>query len=330
MKRYQRLLALVGLSLLLHLLALTWVTHQARPTIGVPVAAPHAPLALRLQPAQRAPTPASEPAPAPEPTTASSAPAPAPRQEPERITAPAASTPLAVPDAPPTASAAPPAPPPSGPPGLEAIVQMPGRYRSDLPPSTSITYTVTRAGRAQTEAQLRWDTDGATYTVRSDGVMGKLSAQGGGSDAGVSPRTAEEQRDGGATVATAFSVDTIVIDGRDYPNNVGSQDRASLLLQLTGMGLTAPNQLRNAIEIYVAGARAPEIMKFQAGDDEELATPLGAIATRHLVQVVRTGEARLEIWLAPARGWVPVQLRLTAQDGAVSTQTVTRIDSAGP
>jgi hypothetical protein len=327
MKHYRRLLALVALSLFLHLLALTWARHQVLPTMGVAVEAPPPPLALRLQ--QTPPLPAPEPVPEP-PPPAPAADLPPP---PAKIAAPDAGNPAPaaeVPAAPAdTVAAAPAAALPAGPTGQAAIMRMPGRYRSDLPPSTAITYTVTRPGRAPTAAQLRWDTDGATYTVHSDGILGKLSAQGSGSDAGVSPKTAEEQRTGGKTVTTLFSVDTIAIDGRDYPNNVGSQDRASLLLQLTGMGLTAPIQLRNVIEIFVAGPREPDVMTFQAGEDEELATPLGAIATCHLVQVTRPGAARLEIWLAPALGWVPVQLRLTAPNGAASTQTVTRIDSAG-
>jgi hypothetical protein len=323
MRQHRRLLALFALSLMLHVLALTWVTRQVTPTSGMTLAAPPAPLALRLQPAHAtAPSEPdhAEPMPAPEP---------APEPEPETI-APLASgpaTPATEPAAAPTESL--PAAPQAGPPGQTAMVQMPSRYRSTMPPSTAITYALVQPGRAKTTAQLRWKTDGSLYTVRSDGVMGKLSAEGGTSDAGVAPKTSAELRAGGKRITTTFSIDTIAINGRDFPNSVGSQDRASLLLQLTGMGLSAPDQLRNVIDIYVAGEGAPEIMTFHVGDDEELETPLGAIATRHLVQVTRAGEARLEIWLAPARDWVPVQLRLTAPNGAVSTQTVTRIEAAG-
>lgn len=314
MKRYRRLLALVALSLLLHVLVIGIAARRAMPHAGVILDAPPAPLALRLQKAQEAvpraervaAAPVPAPARAPIPGTRPTAPPPAPAPVEARPALPAVLARDAVPML--------------QEPGANALVQMPGRYRVSIPPSATLTYELARPGEAPAPATLHWTTDGNTYTVEARGVTGNLSAAGRVGDAGVSPDTAS---DNGA-VATTFDVDNIVIDGRTYPNNVGSQDRASLLLQLIGMGLAEPDQMRGVIEIYVAAAREPEIQKFQVLDDEDVATPLGTFPTRHLVQLVRMGEPRLEIWLAPRRGWLPVLLRVTGADGTVSTQVLTR------
>jgi len=325
MKRYRRLLALVGLSLLLHVLAITWIVGSPAPTFNTPLEAPPAPLALRLQPLQqRALPPAQEvqadvaplPLPPPKPT-----PAPSPASEPE--SAPLAPSVAASP----AASAPMPATTPSD---AQEPVQMPSRYRARMPPGGTLTYTITRTGQPPVAAHLHWQTLDGAYTLQYDGVMGVLAAQGVTSDAGVAPRTASVQQPGGSVTATTFAIDTITIDGRDYPNSVGSQDRGSLLLQLTGMGLAQPEQLRGVVEVYVATPAGPEIERFQVVGDDTIPTPMGDFATRHLMQLVRVGEPRLEIWLAPGLRWLPVQLRLTAADGAVATQTVTAIADQAP
>jgi len=310
MKYHRRLLALVALSLLLHLLAIVWIAQRPAPASPPLLEAAPAPLLLRLQPAVPPPTP---PAPAPALASMPVPAVPAPRLTPEaRAAAPA---PALAPAAAPPLETAPPDEP----------VQMPSRYRARMPPGATLAYTLTRGVAAPVAATLQWTSDGDAYSLHSAGILGTLTSQGATSDAGVAPHTASTQNADGSVASTTFGLGTIAIDGRDYPNSVGSQDRASMLLQLIGMGLAEPDQVRGVIEIYVATATGPVIAKFQVVDDEEVATPLGALAARHLVQLVRTGEPRLEIWLAPGQRWLPVQLRLNAPDGTVSTQTIASI-----
>ena len=208
---------------------------------------------------------------------------------------------------------------------------MPSRYRVRMPEPVLLTYTQTRQApggppQAMPAARIDWRSDGEHYLLEVDGVLGRLSSQGGSGDAGVRPRSAVDEN-GGSRKVTEFDNGEVRFrdSGRSVPDSVGIQDRASLLMQLAGIGLGEPEQLRGTVEVVVAGALEATIERFEMAGVELLPTPLGPIEAWHLAQPAVPGRPRLEVWLAPARGWLPVQLRLTGADGVAATQTVSAI-----
>jgi hypothetical protein len=341
--RHRRLLLLCGLSALAHLALLEWLAHGRA---GTPAAtsgqAAADELELRLLPAMARRDAARG--------RADSRPAPAARSaavsRPPLQQAPARVTPSAPPQAPATAAASAPSSPPTaagaGLPEAAADsappVQMPGRYRVRMPETVQISYTQVRqqslaAGAEGTaspeplpDAHLDWRSDGARYALQVDGVLGRLASQGGSGDAGVRPERASEERDGQPLVTDFIDGEVhFRARGTGVPDNLGIQDRASVLMQLAGIGLGGPEQLQGRIAVVVAGADAATVETYEVLGMETLATPLGAVAAWHLAQAAAPGRARLEVWLAPERGWLPVQLRLTGADGAVTTQSASAI-----
>jgi hypothetical protein len=328
---HRRLLALCAASLLLHVVAIEWIATSTDQRAGSPLAAPPASIALRLV-ARGAgtvtPAASQRPARAPKPEQ----PRPAPSKVPPPMPAAVSGTPGL------HGSGATLAAPPAGPElgaDDDALVQMPGRYRVRMPPSVRLTYALDRALPGQPAApagaaRIEWQADGRRYTLRTDGVPGQLSSEGASGDAGIAPTAATEQRPDGTLATTRFDEagGRIVFSGaaHSYPLHDGSQDRASLLMQLAGIGLAEPDQVQGVIEVFVGAAQDAGVVKFQVMGQEDVATPLGTLASWHLAQLARPGESRLELWLAPQHGWLPVQLRATAPDGTISTQVVTRID----
>ena len=322
--RHRRLVALGGLSLLLHVLAFALLDALVAPPpaqVGTPIAlrlaqaaAPAAPIA----PAARAHREAAAPSAAP-------AAAPVPVQPPARL--PAMQPLLPAPDA---------AAPSSGTPRGIAPLQMPGRYRVRLPPSATLVYAVTRTppGRAPAAgepAQLVWELQGGAYRLRLDGVLGQLASEGGEDDAGLAPIQAQEAGAAGGVQLTRFNRAQGRIEHGVNASDAlaeGSQDRASVLLQLAGIGMADPDQVQDTVDIVVAGSGGARIVRWQVLGRETLATPAGVLQTVHLAQLAPAGESRVEAWLAPAQGWLPVQLRVTQPDGAVANQLVTRIAAA--
>jgi hypothetical protein len=311
--RQRRLLALCALSLALHLLALDYIASRAAPR------SEPAPLRIaltaRLQPVRAVPAP-----------------------PPARAPAQAARAPRRATPGPAAATGLPPAALPNQALEGEAPVQMPGRYRVRLPPGVRLSFALSAGAAGQPPAPagsalIEWQAGIDAYHLRMDGVAGKLSSKGGVGDAGIAPQEAGETRADGSSRLTRFDYQAKRIafsdSGRSYPIATGSQDRASMLMQLSGMGLAEPDQIQDVIEIFVGGAADAGIVRFQVLGPEQLDSALGTLDTVHLVQLVRPGQTRLDVWLAPARNWYPVQLRATAADGSVSTQLVTRIEQSG-
>jgi hypothetical protein len=335
LSRHRRLLALCGLSACAHLLVLELVAQRA----AAPSSAPPAGEALRLRLSPAAPS------------------APAAAVAPLARTRAAQPTPAGDAHQPPPMPADAPAPSPASAPAEAAseaaseaegrpLLQMPSRYRVRMPDPVRLSYALSHqapgaapapasasAPASAGDATLDWRSDGEHYTLSVDGVLGRLSSEGGSSDAGIAPRIGKEER-GGATLATEFDADGRRIlfraSGASVPDAVGAQDRASVLMQLAGIGLAEPDQIRgqvqNELRIVVAGADGAGIARYQVMGLEQVPTALGGVEAWRLAQVVPAGQDRLELWLAPDRGWLPVQIRLIHPDGSAATQTLTRIE----
>ena len=295
--RHGRLLALCGLSLLLHVAVIAWLDKRVAtplPPVG------HAPLAVRLAgaaPALPAPpvdTPASPAALSPAPAVPV-LPAPTPIQ----------ATPIEA--ASPPAQAAGGGIPPAG---------TPSRYRINVPPSATLRFEVRDADGGAGAATLDWQTDGVNYRLAVDGVLGEIDSEGATDDAGIAPRRARYRL---GAIAFERARGAIVLEsvGRSVQDLPGSQDGATVLMQLTGMGLADPDQLQGIVDIYVGRLDGAAVERFQVLGRETIQTALGPMETLHLA---RAGTAPLEVWLAPSQGWLPVQLR-----AGLRTQVVTEI-----
>lgn len=347
LSRHGRLLALCGLSALVHLLALQLVArHGAHEPAPLPGA--EGPLVLRLMPA-RAPSAAApsaqadaEPSPpppsAPKTRPVANAPTPAPSSlaappAPDVSAAPAASAANAV-----TATATPSAATAdAAAPGGSTPDRMAVHYRVRMPPTVRMVYSLTRrdaAGHAGTPrpARLDWRNNDGQYTLQMDGVFGQVSSNGADSDSGIQPQRFAEQH-GQSRQDVVFDPEhqrIVFGDGSEAPAPPGMQDRASLLMQLAGIGLARPGQLQNVIEIAVADAGSARIERFQVMGEEQVETGAGPARALHLAQLAAAGEPRLDVWLAPDQGWLPIQLRLTGSDGASETQVLAGVAPAAP
>ena len=286
--RNARLLGMCTLSLLLHLAALVWIDKRiALPPPGSEAA----PLAVRLNDAAPTVQPPSPP------------PLEPPARPPETARPPPAS---------PTPAPAPapgPAPAPAAPGATAAPVEMPSRYRVSMPPSVTLVYELRDSKGAIGEATLAWHTDGVHYRLSVDGVVGRIESLGATDDAGIAPlRASYAYGAGSASVAFDRERRAIVFEsvGRSAQDWPGSQDGATVLMQLAGIGLADPDQLQEAVDLYVGRADGAAVERYQVLGQERVATPLGTFETVHLQRRDKEG---LEIWLAPDRGWLPVQLR---------------------
>jgi hypothetical protein len=337
--RHRRLLVLCACSAAVHLVLLAWAARRAAPALAPPAAGAQQ-LSIRLLPpgivgpdarpaAPLAPAaalgPAAHPAARPvvvAPAEAASNTAPAAL---DGTGAGAATDNAAAPDGGAAAAGTP-------------LMQMPHAYDVAMPPSSSLSYEVVRQARgaapqAAGAGRLDWRTDGNRYVLDLDGVLGKLHSEGRRGDAGLQPRSARDDTDGAARVTDFDRRRGRVLfrgTGSELPDHEGIQDRASLLMQLAGIGRANADAIQGELRMVVAGTAELRIARFETLGLEDIVTGAGTLAAWHLVERAAPGVARLDVWLAPAHDWLPVQIRVVQADGASVTQTLSAITAATP
>jgi hypothetical protein len=217
-------------------------------------------------------------------------------------------------------------------------------YKVDLPPSADLTLDVARTDANGTQwsgdTLLSWTVTPASYRIRIEtGItivfahvnLLTLTSEGAVGEEGFMPDLMTEKRRGRSMTATHFNRK----DGRlsfsasaaNYPLVWGAQDKASVPLQLTAIARGDPQQLSGNIDILVGEDRDASVFSFKVLGQEQIDTKMGKIATWHLTRPPKPGSynSRLDVWLAPGYGWVPVQIRNLEASGAVTTQTVNNI-----
>lgn len=237
-------------------------------------------------------------------------------------------------------------PPEAGAPVPLPLVQLPGPkwkkpaappYQASLPPPARLTFEVARGADGSGEALIDWRHANGQYrlamrTAVDGSTLAELISEGAVGQGGMVPRTMSAQRRGKARTATHFNATdagiTFSASDTRVPMAPGTQDRASVLMQLAGIARANARQLEAGITLPVGEEKGASVMRFVALGQEQLETRIGRLATWHLLCEPAPGtyRPRVEVWLAPGHEWYPVQVRSTEASGLVTTQTIVQID----
>ncbi|RSZ56942.1 DUF3108 domain-containing protein [Massilia atriviolacea] len=216
--------------------------------------------------------------------------------------------------------------------------------KASLPPSAELNFDVARTDRDggtwSGVSSIAWKQAGGAYTLSMEASVSVLVArvnlvlltsEGTLGPGGIIPRTTTEKRRGKSQTATHFGGPdgkiTFSASERSYPMVAGAQDKASFLMQLAAIGRADSAQFASGVELFVGEEKDANPFGFVLVGQEDIDTRMGRMATWHLARPPRPGayNSRLDIWLAPAHNWYPVQIRNTESNGSVTTQTIRKI-----
>ena len=213
-----------------------------------------------------------------------------------------------------------------------------------LPPSAELNFDVARTDRDGGTwsglSAMTWQQAAGAYKLSMEASVSVLVArvnlvlltsEGTVGPEGIVPRTTTEKRRGKSQTATHFGGPdgkiTFSASERSYPMVPGAQDKATFLMQLAAIGRADSAQLASGVELFVGEEKDANPFGFVLVGQEDIDTRMGRMATWHLARPPRPGayNSRLDIWLAPAHNWYPVQIRNTESNGSVTTQTIRKI-----
>ncbi|MBK1715599.1 DUF3108 domain-containing protein, partial [Rubrivivax gelatinosus] len=219
----------------------------------------------------------------------------------------------------------------------------PPLYPVRLPPAFSGRWRREGGGR-DGEFVLDWSPgDGSYRLVLADDAGDGWASRGALGAHGLEPERLVERRRGRDRRAANFRRDVgrISYSGLEQQHALlpGAQDRLSWLAQLAAVVAAAPQRFvpGAAVELFVAGTRGDAALRrFEVVALEALELPAGPVpaALRLASAAPAPYEPKLEVWLDPARGWLPVRWRSeVAANGTVVEQRLlgtAAVTSAGP
>ncbi len=180
---------------------------------------------------------------------------------------------------------------------------------------------------------IHWFTDGSTYQMIVSiplPFVGTYSYTSEGRiDAfGLAPLRYVEQRGRRGTDITTFVRDANAAGAHasftrtpatlDLP--AGAQDRFSMFMQLSSLVRGDPARYTAGVtrEFFVLDNDSGENWPIETVGDEAVHTNAGFVPARHFTRLPRReGDRRkIDVWLAPSLGWLPIRFMQTEPDGA--------------
>ncbi|KVV58779.1 hypothetical protein WK92_21105 [Burkholderia ubonensis] len=346
-RRWLRAGVALVVVLVLHALAALWFMRHREPF--TPPAPAEVPVQIELlkprpierQPAQPAPKPAARPAaPAPaapkpaKPAAAPSRPAPQEPQEPvltstqtaaEGVPAAAAASAGGTASGASGASAA----AAGGASGAATAGPASSGVKFAAPPSGDLQYDAFFNGMQNSTGTIHWRTDGQTYELSVTMPVPfigpfRYRSQGRVDAYGIAPDRYVEQRGKRPEDIAIFNREIRQVVFTRTPDNAplpdGTQDRFSMLMQLSGLVRGNPDAYRRGVtqQFFVIDNNSGETWPITVIGDEPVQTAAGFIETRHFMRLPRrAGDTRrIDMWLAPSLGWLPARLVQTEPNGA--------------
>lgn len=219
-------------------------------------------------------------------------------------------------------------------------------YATNPAPSAQLHYQIkankfglSLAGEADVNWQLTGEKNTQRYVIMTEtksAMFGKIlqaDSRGTIDSFGLAPEQYDEKPANKNNMRALFNRKAKNISfsesNNNYPIKGGEQDRTSAIWQLIAIARATPQQFieGSTWNFFVAGRHDAEKWTFTVIDSVTLSTPLGNLATVHIVKAPPPDSKgqRLDIWLAPSMEWYPVRLKFSDADGDTIDQVLDRL-----
>ena len=202
-------------------------------------------------------------------------------------------------------------------------VAVPGK--TTLPASMKIKYAVeSNKFPFSATTDLLWRQNGETYEIQQEsgtlGIAIQRSSRGHITPVGLAPLRFSYKilSELSAQVDREKNKVTFSANTPDAPLLAGAQDQLSIQVQLAAMlaGNPAHFSRGTALTIQVVGPRASDMWVIAVIGEEKLFMPGGELMAIKLVRNPKLEfDQKLELWMAPALGYLPARIRISEPNG---------------